>query len=219
MADSQKKRKSRTQRALQPRERGPAPSAERVGDLAWAGQHAQAIELATVTLATTGLSVGSRLDLLDLRAESHIALGKLELAAADATAMARLAAAGKSHAFKAQALNRKALVQMRQGEMKPALETAIAATKAARQSRQKPLLAASLLTLGEVEIRSGSYEAGRKTAHQAIGLFEADGQPSGTGRAHWPGTSWAVSRNPVPPHEGRWSSAAGRATGMASGMH
>jgi tetratricopeptide (TPR) repeat protein len=185
MADSQKKRKSRTRRAVQPRARKPASTAERVSDLAWLGQHAQAIELATAALATSGLSVGSRLDLLDLRAESHIALGKLELAAADAAAMAQLAAAGKSHAFMAQALNRKALVQMRQGEMKPALEAAIAATKAARQSRQKRLLAVSLLTLGEVQTRLGSFEAGRKTAQQAVGLFEADGQPSGAGRAHW----------------------------------
>lgn len=183
MADSQKKRKSRPQRAVRPRARKPASTAERVGDLAWAGQHGQAIELATAALATPGLSVGSRLDLLDLRAESRIAIGKLDLAAADAAAMARLAAAGKPHAFMAQALNRKALVQMRQGEMKPALETAVAATKAARRSRQKPLLAASLLTLGEVQARSGSYEAGRKTAQQAaqemvelIDLFNVDRQ-------------------------------------------
>jgi DNA-binding XRE family transcriptional regulator len=84
--------------------------------------------------------VGTCLDLLDLRAESHIALGKLDLAAADAAAMVRLAAAAKSQALMAQALNRKAIVQMRQGEMKPALETAVAAAKAARQSRQKRLL-------------------------------------------------------------------------------
>ena len=63
MADSQKKRKSPTPRALQPRARKPASTAQRVGDLAWAGQHAQAIELATAALAATGLSVGSRLDL------------------------------------------------------------------------------------------------------------------------------------------------------------
>src|SRR5205823_15017730 len=56
-------------------------------------------------------------------------------------------------------LSRKAIVQMRQGELKSALKTAIAATKAARESRRKPLLAASLLNLGEVQSRSGSYEA------------------------------------------------------------
>ena len=222
MADSQKNRKSRTPRALKPRASDPASTAERVSDLAWAGQHAQAIELATAALATPGSSVGSRLDLLDLRAESYIAVGKLDLAAADATAMVRLAAAGKSHAFMAQALIRKALVQMRQGEMKPALESAVAATKAARQSREKSLLAASLSTLGEVEIRLGSYEAGRKTAQQAVGLFEAERQPRAQGgpigSSHSPGTSWAASRKRVPPDKGRWNTAAARVTGMASQM-
>jgi hypothetical protein len=101
MADSQKKRKSGTQRALKPRAREPASTAERVSDLAWTGQHAQTIELATAALAAPGSSVGSRLDLLDLRAESHIAVGKLDLAAADAAAMARLARA-KSQPFMAR---------------------------------------------------------------------------------------------------------------------
>src|SRR5205823_7493707 len=82
-------------------------------------------------------------------------------------------------------LSRKAIVQMRQGELKSALKTAIAATKAARESRRKPLLAASLLNLGEVQSRSGSYEAGAKTAQQAVALFEAAGDLSGVGRAHW----------------------------------
>ena len=109
---------------------------EQVRDLAWAGQHAQAIELATAALSATDLSAQSRLDLLDLRAESNIALGKLDLSAEDAAAMIELARREKSHALKAQALNRKAVVQMRQGDLKPALATANAALKAARQSRQ-----------------------------------------------------------------------------------
>ncbi len=71
MADSQKKRKSWTPRAAQSRAKERASTAERVSDLAWAGQHAQAIELATTALATSGLSVGSRLDLLDLRPGSR----------------------------------------------------------------------------------------------------------------------------------------------------
>ena len=96
------------------------------------------------------MSVPSRLDLLDLRAESYIALGKLDLAAEDAAAILELARREKSPAVKAQALNRQSLVQMRQGELKSAAKTAVAATKAARQSRQKPLLATSLSILGEV---------------------------------------------------------------------
>ena len=63
MPDSQKKKASRgRKRAVEPRMGKPASTAERVSDLAWAGQHAQAIELATAALAAAGLSVGSRLD-------------------------------------------------------------------------------------------------------------------------------------------------------------
>src|SRR5438477_6843790 len=109
MADSQKNKNSRGKRATQPRAARPASTAERVSDLAWAGQHAQAIELATAALAATGLSVGSRLDLLDLRAESFIAQGDVVRAGADATEMVDLAERARTAAFKAQARNRLAL--------------------------------------------------------------------------------------------------------------
>jgi len=72
-----------------------------VSGLAWAGQHAQAIELATAALAAAGLRVGSRLDLLDLRAESSIAQGDLERAGADADAMLGLADHARTATFKA----------------------------------------------------------------------------------------------------------------------
>src|SRR6266568_4725844 len=101
--EMRKPRRKRAQRSAPPRAGKPAPTAERVRDLAWAGQHAQAIELATEALAAIGLSTQSRLDLLDLRAESYVALGKLDLAAEDAAAMLEVAAAGKSPALKTQA--------------------------------------------------------------------------------------------------------------------
>src|SRR5256885_915848 len=61
----------------------------------------------------------------------------------------------------------------------------LAETKARRQSGQNPLLAAGLSILGEVYGRSGNYEAGRKTAEQAVEAFDAVGDFSGSGRAHW----------------------------------
>src|SRR5947207_16015420 len=139
MPDSQRQRKSRAKRTAQPRAGKPAAAAERVSDLAWAGQHAQAIELATAALATTGLSVGSRLDLLDLRAESFIAQGDLDRAGADAAEMLGLADRARTTAFKAQARNRQAMVQMRKDEFKAAVASANAALKAARQSKQVAL--------------------------------------------------------------------------------
>jgi murein endopeptidase len=63
----------------------------RVHELAWSGQHAQAIELAAQALTVEKILPAEQMDLLDLRAESYIALGKLDLAAEDAAAMASLA--------------------------------------------------------------------------------------------------------------------------------
>ena len=124
-----------------------------MGDLAWAGQHAKAIELATTALAAPRLSVADRLDLLDLRAESFVAQGDLDRAGADAAAMLGLAKTAKTAAFMAQAQNRQALVQTRKGEFKAAVATATAALKAARQSKQTPLIAMSLFRLAEAQYR------------------------------------------------------------------
>src|SRR5207253_10331152 len=107
------RKKSRVSPAAETRARAAVPTAGQVGDLAWAGAHAQAIELATTALATPGLGVASRLDLLDLRAESWIASGKLDRAAQDAATMVELADRAKTAAFKAQARDRLALAQMR----------------------------------------------------------------------------------------------------------
>jgi hypothetical protein len=106
MPHSQKRKKQGAQRTVQPHAAPRASTVERVADLAWAGQHAQAIELATTALGVARLSVGTRLDLLDLRAESLIALGKLDHAAEDAVTMLGLAKSAKTAAFTAQAQNR-----------------------------------------------------------------------------------------------------------------
>src|SRR5436190_9837277 len=96
-------------------------SIARVRDLAWTGQHAQAIDLATQALSTPKIKIAEQMHLLDLRAESYIAQGKLDLAAKDAKAMGKLAKEGqrsKVKSLQAQALNRLALVQMRMGDLK-----------------------------------------------------------------------------------------------------
>jgi GAF domain-containing protein/CheY-like chemotaxis protein/tetratricopeptide (TPR) repeat protein len=186
MADSKRKKTSRPRQKARPRADASAPIKERVSDLAWAGHHAQAIEQATAALAKTGLSVESRLDLLDLRAESFIAQGDLERASADAGAMLDLADRAKTPASRAQARNRLALVQMRKGELKVALASATAALKAARQSKQTPLVATSLLRLAEIQSRvAADYEQAVQNAAHAAELFQALDQPSGQGRAMW----------------------------------
>ncbi len=164
----------------------------RLHALAWAGKHGQVIELATQALSTPdkvdSRSTQLKMDLLDLRSESYIAQGKLDLAAKDAQAMLKLAGAQKKAALKAQALNRKTLVQMRQGNLPAALKTASSSVRNARLAGAddlNSLLANALLRLGEAQFRIGQYESAIVNSEQAIPLFQVDGDYSGAGRAWW----------------------------------
>ena len=159
---------------------------DRVTDLALAGRHAQAIEQASAALNLAGLSIEDRMDLLDLRAESFIAQGDLERASADADAMLDLADRARTPAFKAQARNRLAVVQMRKGELKAAVASATAALKAARQSKQVPLEAMSLFRLAEAQFRHrADLQQAARNALRASELFHALGRPADEGRALW----------------------------------
>ncbi|MEO8305833.1 MAG: GAF domain-containing protein [Betaproteobacteria bacterium] len=163
----------------------PAPVIARIGDLAWAGQHQQAIELATSALVAAGPDVALKLDLLDLRAESFVALGDLDRAATDAAAMLELATRSGNPAFKAQALNRKTLVEMRSGLIKASVPTATAALKAARQSKLPALEAMSLYRLAEAQFRNKLSDPSVQNATRAADLFAALDQPALQGRALW----------------------------------
>ena len=185
----------------------PAAAVAEVGDLAWAGHHARAIELATTALAAAGANAALKLDLVDLRAESFVALGELERAAADAATMLDIARAARKPALRAQALNRMVLVQMRKGEGPPAVRTAEAALKAARRSKQGTLEAMSLLRLAEAQFRVNASAPAAQNAKRASALFAAAGQPANQGRALWALTA-AVS------NQGR-AAAADKAAGEA----
>ncbi|MFM8427072.1 MAG: hypothetical protein ACKOBL_18060, partial [Chloroflexota bacterium] len=80
-----------------------APTLERIRQLAWTGQHAAAIDSATGALSApkTRMRPAEQMSLLDLRAESYIALGNLDLAMKDAKAMKTL---GTTAVLKTQAL-------------------------------------------------------------------------------------------------------------------
>ncbi len=167
------------------RARTSLPVVDQIRDLAWAGQHAQAIELATTALATAGTNAALKLDLLDLRAESLVALGDTERAGADAATMLELARAAGDPAFRAQALNRQALVQMRSGRLPAAVRTATSALSAARRSGQPALEAQSLLRLAEAQFRFKVHEPAAQNATRAAELFAALDQPAHQGRALW----------------------------------
>ena len=161
--------------------------------LVWKGQHLRAIELASEELSrvdrAAGSSPGLQMDLLELRAESYISQGKLDLAAGDANTMLKLASGAKQKtkmaSLRAQALHCQALVQMRAGDLKAAVKNAKAALKLARQIKQKRLIAQSLFRLSEACWRTGQGQAACEAAQEAIVLFEALGDQSGAGRAYW----------------------------------
>ena len=69
-----------------------------VRELAWTGQHGQAIELTTQALSAPKLKPAALMDLLDLRAESYGAQGQLDLAGQDAARMVKLAQGAKAGA-------------------------------------------------------------------------------------------------------------------------
>ena len=152
-------------------------------ELVWTGQHARAIERCTQRLADTRLSADERMALLDTRAEALVAQGDFDLAAVDAAAMVDLANRQDRPALRAQALNRRVVVQMVRGDMKDALRTAKAVVGLRHASR--PLRAKSLCRLSEAQQRSGHSEAALATAQRAVPLLQEAADVSGQGRAHW----------------------------------
>jgi signal transduction histidine kinase len=160
----------------------------RVHDLAWAGKHAQAIILASQELQKADLPLPQRMDLLDLRAESYIAEGKLQSALVDAGSMEELAneaAVGADPGLIAQALNRKAIVQLRMGDLQPALKTVTTALGFSRQTSRNSLIAKGLLILGEAQIPAGQFDGSVQNGQAAATIYEGLNDPSGEGRANW----------------------------------
>ena len=166
-----------------PRKRKHAVVGE-IAALAFAGRHAQAIEKASEALAAR-LSSAERLDLLDLRAESALALGDIARAVADAQAMCDIAKRSRDATFLAQALNRRAFVEIRSGNSRTAIDTAQEARKAARSARRRDLEGISLLRLAEAQFRVRSNEPAVKAALAAAQLWKTLRQPMYEGRALW----------------------------------
>ena len=162
-----------------------------VAQFASAGRHQEAIEAATSALK--GAKVVQRIDLLDLRAESRIALGRVAEAAGDADAMLAAAQAARKPALVAKALSRRALVEMRSGRPRDAASSARDALQAAERSRNTFSKAMALLRLGEAEFRSGNASAGHRASAQAAREFKALGNARYEGHAHW-GCSASLSR-------------------------
>ena len=154
-----------------------------VHSLAWDGKHKEAIDLASQELEKSGLSPALQINLLDLRAESYMAQGKLDASQTDVDTMRELA--GEDPAHIAQALLQKAGIQMRRGDSQDAIKSAERALSFAKESQEKALQAQVLLSLGEAQYREDESEAGIKTAGEAVALFNELDDLSGEGRAYW----------------------------------
>jgi hypothetical protein len=151
-------------------------------DLAWAGQHAKAIEICTQALASKAdwqSDPQLQLDLLDTRAESYIAQLELDTAEKDAALMVKLAKAENKPALKAQALIRKGVVLWFQRKNESSIRTLTSALKLARQSQQKHLEAESLFRLADAQ----TGEQAINSAQQATDLFTSLADPLRIGRA------------------------------------
>ncbi|MFO1313104.1 MAG: GAF domain-containing protein [Burkholderiales bacterium] len=162
-----------------------------VAQLASTGRHEEAIRSATSALQDA--KVGQRIALLDLRAESRIALGRVAEASEDAAAMLAMARSARKPALVAQALSRKALVEIRSGRPRDAASSARQALEAAERSRDRFSKAMALLRLGEAEFRSGNAQAGHRASAQAAREFKALGNARYEGHAYW-GCSASLSR-------------------------
>ncbi len=161
------------------------PEVGQVRELAWAGQHATAIEIASAALAGGNLSTADNVDLLDLRCESLLAQGDLERARADAEALLALAERAHQPALRAQAGNRAAIVRIRGGESRAAIPTAETALASAREARDRVLEATSQLRLAEACMRVRDNERSIAAARESARLFSECRRPAGENRALW----------------------------------
>jgi len=154
----------------------------RAAELAGTGRHDEAVQAATEALSAAGVGAAQRAALLELRVESHIALGALDQAAADVQAMHALAR--RSPALRARARNCEALVAARRGDANAAVVAATAALEAARRCRDPALEGLSLLRLADAQYRTfDGHQAALDNATRAAAIFERLGNRARQGQA------------------------------------
>lgn len=155
-----------------------------IADLAWTGHHEEAVAAATRGLQRRTLTAVDRTTLLDLRAESRLAMGELALAQADAQAELVAARAAGEPALVVRALCRSAAILIRIGDMNAAFRTATAALEVARNAGHRHAEAHALLrvahaeTLGRLDVKGSPARA-----EAARAAFAEVGDTANLGRA------------------------------------
>jgi signal transduction histidine kinase/DNA-binding response OmpR family regulator/tetratricopeptide (TPR) repeat protein len=159
-------------------------TAQEIADLAWAGRHEEAVAAATVALGRRGLRARERANLLDLRCESSVALGRLANARADARAALVVAQATGDAPYVVRALCRNATVWGRIGDMNESLRHATEALAVARAAGHRHaeahahLRVAHARSLGRLDM-----DAGLREAEIAVAAFAALHDDANRGRA------------------------------------
>jgi len=155
-----------------------------ITELAWSGRQEAATALATEALAARRLSAAARIQLLDLRAESLMAQGRMAEAGADIKQMRALAQGARSPELQALVLLTEAYWLMRSARFAEALAAAQQAQPLLEPGGRADLRALCLLRLAAGLWRTRvDLELGLEHAQAASERFAALGQPALRGRA------------------------------------
>ena len=163
--------------------RAAADAARTARDLAWAGNHEQAIDACTRGLTAAGLDDTARIEWLEVRCESLLATGRYADAEADAGTMLEIARQPGDLRLRALIMRTRTLLRL--GRLTPALETAEHALTLAHESAGGSLLARTLLTVADANLRAEHNDAALRFSEQALALFERLGDLVGQGRSWW----------------------------------
>ena len=160
---------------------------QQVGDLGWTGQHGKAVELASAALAKRTLTVQARLDLLDLRAESCIALGDLD-AAADGRRTRCSNSRGARASPRSSRRRSTGARWSRSALAAPRMRASRRRTRSSprAQAKRPDLEALALFRLAEAEMRQRSQRSARRS--RQISRSRSTGNSAsrcGEGRAWW----------------------------------
>ncbi len=155
-------------------------------NLAWMGQHTQAIKLISLELSKDDHPLPIKIKLLNQRAESHLAQGRFDLAEKDAATMMELTETDQGE-LRVQALNCKTFVQIQLGDVQDAIQTATLALEIANSTalKDRRLLALSYYRMSEACKNLSQFEATISAAKKAMEIFLAEGDLSGAGRASY----------------------------------
>jgi signal transduction histidine kinase/CheY-like chemotaxis protein len=155
-----------------------------VADLAWAGRHDEAIAAATAALKLKTLDANDAMTLLDLRAESHYAIGDMQGAGDDAQAMKTLAKQKGGAALQARALCRESYVLVRGANPHRGVAIGALALKGAEKSRDAGLIAQASWRLSIAQSNSRTnLPAAIRHARRAAAMFQRQGDAALQGRA------------------------------------